>query len=197
MAEVLEIHLDAAARLARAKVAGLFIPSADGGLELAAQIDIDQAAWDATHITWERRRSVLQQGLIVWFAGAVLWPIVDGGELVAVIYLDHSRAGFPEAHEQANARVIATRIRHLGRPVEYRPYVAAVAGREEDQRRDLEIILRQTAGNIMLTADILGIDRQTVYNRAARFDLDLKSYKPQRPAIARRSKAPKKGDPKS
>jgi hypothetical protein len=185
MDRVLSVHLAAAAALAEAQVAALFVPRHDGGLELKAQRELDQAGWDVTHVAWSAHHRALRQGQVVRVGPAVVWPLKAEGQLVAVCYLDQTRPGFPEEHETQHGHVLAERVRSLGRPNPIGPYVASVASPEAEQRRQLEVVLRQVAGNVAAAARVLGVNRDTVYERAARFALNVDDFRPAPPRARR------------
>ncbi len=180
MDRVLSVHLMAAAALAEAQVAALFVPTPDGALELKAQRELDQAGWDVTHVSWRMQQRALREGQIVRVGTALVWPLRAEREVVAVVYLDQAHAGFPEEHERLHGRVLLERVRSLGRPHPLGPYVASVASPEAEQRRQLEVVLRQVAGNVAAAARVLGVNRDTIYERAARLAVRLSEFRPAR-----------------
>jgi hypothetical protein len=177
---VLAVHLKAAAALAEAQVAALFVPARDGSLELRAGESLDQAGIDCARIAWAGHQAELRRGITQRMGVSVVWPILLGTELVAVVYLDQVHAGFPEQHQESHARVLAERVRTLAMPKALGPYIAALADRRSDVRRQLEVALRQVAGNVSAAARVLGVNRDTIYERAARFSIDLAAFRPLR-----------------
>ncbi len=185
MDPVLSVHLAAAAALAEAHVAALFVPTASG-LDLKAQRELDQKGLDVAHASWNMHQPALREGRLVRIGAAVVWPLAADGRLEALVYLDQAHAGFPEDHERLHGRVLLERVRSLGRPHALGPYVASVASPEAEQRRQLEVVLRQVAGNVAAAARVLGVNRDTIYERAARFSIRLSDFRPSRrgPSVA-------------
>lgn len=106
-----------------------------------------------------------------------MWPLRLDSQLVAVVYLDQTHGGFPEPHQQPHGRVLADRVRALHRPTATRPYVSELADRT-DVRRQLEAVLRQVAGNVSAAARLLGVNRDTIYERPGRLAIDVASFRP-------------------
>lgn len=177
--QVLSVHLEAAAELAGARVAALFVPT-PSGLELRAQKDLLQPGLDATTVAWATQERKLREGHLVRTGDGLVWPLLLGKELAALVYLDQARPEFPEEHEAVHGQVLAMRARRLIPPRPLGPFVASVASPEAEQRRQLQIVLRQVAGNVTAAASVLGVNRDTVYERAARFGLDLGLFRPAR-----------------
>jgi transcriptional regulator of acetoin/glycerol metabolism len=175
---VLSVHLKAAAALAEAHVAALFVPGPERTLDLRAGVDLDQAGIDSAGVVWSNHEQTLREGALTRLGQAIVWPLLLDGTLVALMYLDTAHADFPEPHEQSHGRVLAERVRALERPRALGPYLAGIASPAADLRRQLEVVLRQVAGNVSAAARVLGVNRDTIYERAARLALDLPSFRP-------------------
>jgi DNA-binding NtrC family response regulator len=181
---VLSVHLKAAAALAEAHVAALFVPGPERTLALRAAVDLDQAGIDSSGFAWSSHEQALRAGTLTRVGQGIVWPLLLDGTLVALMYLDTAHPTFPEPHEQSHARVLAERVRALERPRALGPYLAGVASPAAELRRQLEVVLRQVAGNVSAAARVLGVNRDTIYERAGRLAVDLTAFRPR--ALGRR-----------
>ncbi len=182
------------ARVARAQVSAVFVPRG-AGLALVAQIGIDQPALDVVNACWFRNQSDLRAGRTVRFSGAYLWPLFDGPQVAALIYLDRVTPDFPDQHTRDLAALVALRAPRCGKPsalealagASYRPG-DILAQLERDR---LVMALREHRGNVSDVAHVLGVCRDTVYKlaREAVPMVDIDEFRPRRrprPARPRR-----------
>lgn len=173
----------ALATLARAAGAGhvvLYAPRPKG-LALVAQIEIDQRAVDMVHVAWARKREQLEAGMIVAYGLSLVWPLFDGPHLVGLLYLDQAPDGFPDEKSRATAAVLAARLTTVTVASVVNSYFTT---RLADPNLLDELVRDQTAvcldangGNVTQAARQLGISRQALHARAAKFGLDLDLFK--------------------
>lgn len=178
-------------RVARAEVGAVFVPRGDG-LALVTQIGIDQPALDVVHACWFRNLPELRAGRIVRFSAACLWPLFNGPQIVALIYLDRAPADFPDDHTREDAALVAARAPRCGKP----SALASLAGngyRPADigaqlERDQLVMLLRQHRGNVSDVAYAMAVSRDTVYKRAreARPLVDIDEFRPRKRRPPRR-----------
>lgn len=168
---------------AGASTGAVFAPRGKG-LALLAQRDIDQKGLDLAHACWARRRREVNAGQVVLYGCTVLWPLFDGPELVALIYLDRAREGFPnDACRQDAARLVRSLngVRATSPAVAYLnaaiPMAEAANAFQADQ---LAIALQTSNGSVAGAARLLNVTRETVYERVDRFGLELESFRPKR-----------------
>jgi hypothetical protein len=174
---------------ARASRVALFAPSGRG-LAMLAQKDIDQTGLDIAHACWARRRGEIDAGRPFLYGCALLWPLFDGPAPAALLYLDRAREGFPdEAAREDAARLlrIMTKIK-VGSPVAAYLDAGIVGSAVLDSflADQLALALQGASGSVAGAARTLGISRETVYERADRFGIDLEAFRPRRRGHPRR-----------
>ncbi len=167
----------------------LFAPSGKG-LSLLAQKNIDQSGLDIAHACWVRQRREIDAARPFLYGCALLWPLFDGPELKALLYLDRVREGFPDDTSREDARRllrIMTNVR-VGSPVAAYLDAGIVATKVADSflADQLAMALQGANGNVTSAARALGISRETVYERVDRFGIDLETFRPRRRGHRRR-----------
>jgi hypothetical protein len=111
--------LQAVATMAGAQFSALFVPTPDGeALRLACSTQVDHGAIELAEATWASERPALLAGRAVRHASAVLWPLMDGGRLAALVYLNDAPASFPTQRDRTASLTIVDRLRpRRGRPL--------------------------------------------------------------------------------
>lgn len=171
------------AEIAGATCAALFAPRASG-LALVVQFEVNQTAFDIAYGGWARKRDELEAGRCVRYGKAVLWPLFEGRELVAVVYLDRAPQDFPDDLSREDGAVIATRMRRLSIPSPFTSLsttkLSARDALREMQRDQLATTLSELNGNVSAAARHLGIARETFYARAHRLDIEIAEFRKRR-----------------
>ncbi len=161
----------------------LFVPR-DAGPALVAYHDVTQSALDIAHSVWARRREDLRAGRIVPYGHAAVWPLFDGPELAAFLYLDRIPADFPDDDSRAHAADITARLRRLIVPSRVATYLATglslAEAADEVERDRLVMALDLCGGNVAAAARHLGIARETLYKRAHRLDVEIHKLRQRR-----------------
>ncbi len=165
---------------ADAHCSALFVPR-QSGLHLVAQNEIDQQALDVTHSAWVRRHDELAAGAVLRHGTAVVWPLFDGPNPAALIYLDQAPAAFPDEAALEYAQDLVLRLRRLAPPSTVSNYMAAglslAEARLETDRDHVAIALRVSQGKVRAAARLLGITRETFYKRAHRLGIDIDAFR--------------------
>lgn len=179
------------ARRAQAQIGAVFVPRGDG-LALVAQFGINQPALDVVNACWLRHQKELRAGHVVRFSAARLWPLFDGPEIAALVYLDRAPADFPDDRTRDDGALIAARAQRCGKPSAldalvppgYRP-ADIIAELERDQ---LVMLLTTHRGNVTAVAGAMGLCRDTVYDllRNAKPSLSIEQFRPRRRRRPRR-----------
>jgi hypothetical protein len=174
------VLLAALAERTGASCAVLFV-ARDTGPVLAVRQEVPPAAMDLVSSAWARKRELLQAGRLVPYGDSVIWPLFDGPKLVALVYLDRVRSGFPNDECRQNGADITDRLRRINPPSLMGSYLAAglslTEATQEVARDQLATALALANGNVTGAARLLGITRETVYKRAHRLDLDIKGFR--------------------
>lgn len=183
LADSFRIGLRTLAEAAGAYAAALFATRSTG-LALLTQIEITQGPLDITHTAWARRRARLEDGHIERYGAAVVWPLFDGPDLVALVYLDRAPQGFPDDETRETAAVLAARVGRSQLPVAMNSYLTTrlndPRALEEFQRDQLAVSLHVSGGNVAASARQLGVSRQTVYARMDRLGVELSEFRRRR-----------------
>jgi hypothetical protein len=179
----LRVLVAALAERAGAGSVVLFVPR-DAGPALIAYHDVNQSALDIAHSVWARRREDLRAGRIVPYGHAAVWPLFDGPELAAFLYLDRIPADFPDDDSRAHAADITARLRRLVVPSRVATYLATglslAEAADEVERDRLVMALDLCGGNVAAAARHLGIARETLYKRAHRLDVEIRKLRQRR-----------------
>lgn len=179
----LRVLLKRVARRSDAKVSAVFVPRGDD-LALVVQFGIDQLALDVVRAGWRRHQSVLRAGQLVRFGLASLWPVFEGPEIAAVIYVDRTPDDFPDDRTRDDGALIAARAPRCGKPsaldacltVGYRPETV-IAELEHNRLAELFTTHR---GNVTAVAHALGVCRDTAYAKARQANIDIDAFRPWR-----------------
>ncbi len=151
------------------------------GLVLITQYGIDQVGIDLAQMLWARRRAELERGEIARRGAAMLWPLFDGPELVGAIFFDHAPSAFPDEASRADAASMATRLHRVYMPYAETSYLEArpTQAKALDDFLETQLIMAliRWAGNVAAVSRSLGISRETVYTRAARYDIDITEFR--------------------
>lgn len=178
----LRIILDALANHAGAECCALFMPRKPGVGLVAHNREVDQKALDAVLSAWVRHRAELDRGTLVPFGHGLVWPLFDGPKLAALLYLDVAPPGFPEDDEARNYVLeIVARLRHVSPPTVVNNYLALglslIDARQEAERDQIAMALQVSHGKVRAAARLLGVTRETVYQRASKYGIDLDAFK--------------------
>ena len=167
-------------------------------LTLFASRGIDQHVLDAVQLLWSRSRDALRRGEPVyvsdWSAdhdlssrgrpriagGVAMFPVFDGEELVALLYVDSAETHFCQTHDverwgssrgSCPARCAPAqgcggpRRRTTGRAISRKTPVADI------EREKLLLLLNRNEWNIARVAPSCGLTRRTVYLRLHRYNI--------------------------
>lgn len=173
---LLQAYLVVLVELAGAKVGALF--EATGARPpLLAQVRLDQAAIDAVALAWRSQRAELEARALARMGPAVVWRLgpTGAGETAGLLYLDRTQAGFPTV-AQERVRDSLVEILTRRRPRALGP-VLAQHDPEEGLREQLTLALSRCNGNVAAAARLLGISRQTLYERAERLSIAVASFR--------------------
>lgn len=177
----LRILLETLADHAGSESCALFMPR-QFGLGLVAHTHVDQLTLDVVNGVWVRNQEKLEEGSTVAFGSALVWPLFDNRKLVGVLFLDKAAPTFAE-DEDARTCVgeIVARLRRIVPPTLFNNYLAIgltlIDARREAERDQLIMALRVAGGKIRATARLLRVTRETIYQRAAKFEIDLDAFK--------------------
>ncbi len=179
----LRVLVAALAERAGATSVVLFVPR-DAGPALVAYHDVTQAALDIAHSVWARKREELRAGRIVSYGHAVVWPLFDGPELAAFLYLDRTPPDFPDDDSRAHGADITARLRRVLLPSRVATYLATglslAEAADEVERDRLVMALDLCGGNVTAAARHLGITRETLYKRAHRLEVEIRKVRQRR-----------------
>jgi len=189
-----ERTLEVAMGLVNGRSAGVFA-SSDERLTLFASRGIDQHVLDAAETIWGRARKSLGRGEPVYVpdcaqdpelahvtaggpASLAVFPVFDGDELVALLYIDSLVPRFCEAKDVQRLARFSALLADAVRPD--RAAVPAVLGWEaylertpvEDiERQKLLLLLNRNEWNIARVARLMGVTRRTIYLRLQRYNI--------------------------
>lgn len=173
---VLGAYLTILAELSGAKVGALFQPQGHRPRLVAHTTRVTQDALNAAELAWQTQLPALEASG-VWRSGpALVWHLVGrSGETVGLLYLDHVQPGFPTA-DQARVRDLLVDVLVRSEPAALGPALA-----QHDPERwlkdQLVLALDRCAGSVTRTARLLGVSRQTVYERIERFGVSLREFR--------------------
>lgn len=155
---------------------GVLFATRESGPVLADRFEVDQTALSIVYSAWARRRHELQAGAILRYGTAVIWPLFDGPQLVALVYLDRVAATFPDDGARHLADDIRDRLRGLTTTT-LSSYLAvgvnALEAGLEVQRDHLMMALDFHHYNVAAVALLFGVARDTIYRRADRLGIDI------------------------
>ena len=190
-----ERTLEVVLALVNGRSGGVFA-TMDGRLTLFASRGIDQFVLDAVETLWSRAgsRDQLQRGQPLYVpetetdehlgfpggpASLAVFPAVDGGELLALLYVDSTDRDFCEARDVDRLARFSQMLVRAVRP-EADPQARAITGWEaylertpvhDIERQKLLLLLDRNEWNIARVARLMGVTRRTIYLRLQRYNI--------------------------
>ena len=187
--------LEVVMMLVNGRSGGVFAAAGER-LTLFASRGIDQHVLDAVQTLWGRGKDQLRRGhpLYVPDCGAdqdlsaagvdgpaslAVFPVFDGDDLVALLYVDSLEPHFCEPHDVERlakfSRLLARAVRpDAGRVSRERMGWEAYLERtpvEDIEREKLLLLLNRNEWNIARVARLMGVTRRTVYLRLQRYKI--------------------------
>jgi GAF domain-containing protein len=165
-------------------------------LTLFASRGIDQHVLDAVQTLWGRGKEQLRRGQPLYvpdcgadrdLAGAAadgpaslaVFPVFDGDDLVALLYVDSQQPHFCEPHDVERlakfSRLLARAVRPDAERVSrertgWEAYLERTPV-EDIEREKLLLLLNRNEWNIARVARLMGVTRRTVYLRLQRYKI--------------------------
>jgi GAF domain-containing protein len=187
--------LEVVMALVNGRSAGVFA-TCDERLTLFASRGIDQFGLDAVDAIWRRAKDALRDGEPVYVpdclldqdlapvaaggpASLAIFPVLDAGELIALLYLDSAEPRFCEAKDVERLARFSAILARAVRP-EHDTASRGATGWEaylertpvEDiERQKLLLLLNRNEWNIARVARLMGVTRRTIYLRLRRYDI--------------------------
>ena len=190
-----ERTLEVVMALVNGRSGGVFA-AADERLTLFASRGIDKHVLDAVETLWGRAKDQIRRGQPIYVpdtrtdkelrsataggpASLAMFPVFDGEELVALLYVDSAE---PQFCPPSDVERLAKFSRMLARAVrpETEPAAREASGWEaylertpvEDiERQKLLLLLNHNEWNIARVARLMGVTRRTVYLRLQRYNI--------------------------
>jgi hypothetical protein len=171
--------------------------AADQRLTLFASRGIDQHVLDAVETLWGRGKDQLRRGQPIYVpdtgtdedlasattggpASLAMFPVFDGDELVALLYVDSPEPHFCQASDVERlakfSRMLARAVRPEGEPSAreaargWEAYLERTPV-EEIERQKLLLLLNKNEWNIARVARLMDVTRRTVYLRLQRYNI--------------------------
>ena len=190
-----ERTLEVVMALVNGRSSGVF-EVADERLTLFASRGIDQHVLDAVETLWGRAKDQLRRGRPIYVpdtatdkdlacataggpASLAMFPVFDGDELVALLYVDSAEPHFCEASDVERLAQFSRMLARAVRP-EQRPPAPEPSGWEaylertpvpDIERQKLLLLLNRNEWNIARVARLMGVTRRTVYLRLQRYNI--------------------------
>jgi GAF domain-containing protein len=205
-----ERTLEVVMALVNGRSGGVFAAT-DARLTLFASRGIDQHVLDAIETLWGRAKDQLRRGQPIYVpdagtdtdlaraaaggpASLAVFPVFDGDELVALLYVDSAETDFCPGTDLERLAKFSRMLARAVRPATDPP-ARDVAGWEtylertpvpDIERQKLLLLLNRNAWNIARVARLMGVTRRTVYLRLQRYNIPRERvYKSRlRPAAA-------------
>jgi GAF domain-containing protein len=181
--------------LVNGRSSGVFA-TADERLTLFASRGIDQHVLDAVGTLWGRGRDQLRRGEPIYVpdtgtdkalaraiaggpASLAVFPVFDGDELVALLYVDSAEPHFCQAKDVERLAKFSRMLARAVRP-EAEPAAREATGWEaylertpvpDIERQKLLLLLNRNEWNIARVARLMGVTRRTVYLRLQRYNI--------------------------
>jgi hypothetical protein len=190
-----ERTLEVVMALVNGRSSGVF-EVADQRLTLFASRGIDQHVLDAVETLWGRAKDQLRGGHPIYVsdtgsdedlarataggpASLAMFPVCDGGELIALLYVDSAEPHFCQA---SDVERLAQFSGMLARAVRPEPDAATPETRRWEaylertpvhdiERQKLVLLLNRNKWNIARVARLMGVTRRTVYLRLQRYNI--------------------------
>ena len=182
--------------LVNGRSGGVFTPS-DERLTLLASRGIDQHVLDAVATIWGRAKEQLRRGQPIFVPDCgvdrdlpvaakggpqslAVFPVFDGEELVALLYVDSVEPGFCEPRDIERLSKFSQILARAVRPEEAARAPSARTGWEaylertpvqDIEREKLLLLLDRNEWNIARVARLMGVTRRTVYLRLQRYNV--------------------------
>lgn len=180
-------------------------------MTLFASRGIDRHALDAVEALWESHRDTLQQGEVLYIpdrasdsrlpppqagrhpAGFAVVPVLEGQELVALLYLDSRDPHFCSPHDLERLRKLAPIVakavgessaagdRAMG--LDWESYLERTPI-EDMERSKLLLLLNRNEWNIARVSRIMGVTRRTIYLKLERYNIPRERVPKTRPRKA-------------
>ena len=190
-----ERTLEVVMALVNGRSGGVFV-AADQRLTLLASRGIDQHVLDAVETLWGRGKDQLRRGQPVYVpdtgadkdlasapaggpASLAMFPVFDGDELVALLYVDSAERHFCQASDVERLAKFSRMLARAVRPEPESPAREAVGWEaylertpvQDIERQKLLLLLNKNEWNIACVARLMGVTRRTVYLRLQRYNI--------------------------
>jgi putative methionine-R-sulfoxide reductase with GAF domain len=181
--------------LVNGRSGGVFAAS-DERLTLFASRGIDQYVLDAVHTLWGRGKDQLRRGQPLYVpdcgtdgalaadgaggpASLAVFPVFEGDNLVALLYVDSQEPHFCQPHDVERlakfSRLLARAMRpDAERAARERMGWEAYLERtpvQDIEREKMLLLLNRNEWNIARVARLMGVTRRTVYLRLRRYNI--------------------------
>ncbi len=180
--------------LVNGRSSGVF-SAADGRLTLYASRGIDQHVLDAVELLWRRGKDQLRRGHPIYVpdcgtdrdlasvtaggpASLSVFPVFDGDDLVALLYVDSVDKHFCQPGDVERlgqfSRLLARAVRPEREPAPRETSWEAYLERtpvQDIERQKLLLLLHRNEWNIARVARLMGVTRRTVYLRLQRYNI--------------------------
>jgi transcriptional regulator with GAF, ATPase, and Fis domain len=205
-----ERTLDVVISLTGGRAAAVFTRDAER-VVLFASRGIDQEVLDAVEAIWSRHRAVLEKGEAFYVpdrvsdrrmpaeqrsgeaASLVVVPVLDDGQLVALLYVDGRRPQLCAEHDLERlakfSRIVAKAVADAkdgggqrAREV-WEDYLERTPPADME-REKLLLLLNRNEWNIARVSRLMGVTRRTIYLRLARFNIPRERVRKTRPKPA-------------
>lgn len=190
-----ERTLEVVMALVNGRSGGVFA-AADARLTLFASRGIDQHVLDAIETLWGRAKDQLRRGQPIYVpdtgtdkdlartmaggpASLAVFPVFDGDDLVALLYVDSAEPEFCPGTDLERlatfSRMLARAVRPAADPpprdvAEWEAYLERTPV-PDIERQKLLLLLNHNAWNIARVARLMGVTRRTVYLRLQRYNI--------------------------
>ena len=190
-----ERTLEVVMALVNGRSGGVFA-AVDPRLTLFASRGIDQHVLDAVETLWGRGKDQLRRGQPVYVpdtgadkdlasapaggpASLAMFPVFDGDELVALLYVDSAERHFCQASDVERLAKFSRMLARAVRPEPESPAREAVGWEAylertpvpDIERQKLLLLLNKNEWNIACVARLMGVTRRTVYLRLQRYNI--------------------------
>jgi hypothetical protein len=193
-----ERTLEVLMALVNGRSAGVFATGDDERLSLFASRGIDQHVLDAVETLWKHGKNRLRRGQPIYVpdcgadgdlagraggpASLAMFPVFDGDELVALLYLDSAETHFCQPSDVERLGTFSRMLARTLRPdVEPATAISREAAGweaylertpvEDIERQKLLLLLNRNAWNIARVARLMGVTRRTIYLRLHRYNI--------------------------
>jgi hypothetical protein len=206
-----ERTVEVAMSLTNGRAGAVFVKEADR-VALFASRGIDQHVLDTIQSVWSRQRESLARGETLYVpdrasdrrldgaagvaaapASLAVVPVLDDGEIVALLYVDSLDRHFCAAHDLDRlgrfSRIVAKAVRDAGRGVaavpgspkeDWETYIERTPV-EDMEREKLLLLLNRNEWNIARVARLMGVTRRTIYLRLQRYNIPRERVRKTRP----------------